>query len=117
MLINWIEDADAIRTSKYWNNFEEEKNKIFNVHDGNFIKLEQDSNLINIYRHLKEISTEENIDWNKKQVLSLASGTCWLEARFLNDKNINRFTAVDFSKHRIHGLAPKIIEHYKLDKI
>lgn len=115
MLINWIEDKNNIRTSDYWNNFEKEKTKVFNVLDENFKKLELDEHLNDIYNHLVEISDENNIQWEGKRVLSLASGTCWLEGRFLQNKNIDNLIAVDFSKHRIHELGSKTIEYYGFD--
>jgi len=111
MLINWIEDNN-IRTAEYWNDFEKEKTKVFNILDGDFEKLEENSHLNDIYKHLLEISKNQNVNWREKSVLSLASGTCWLEGRFLKDKNINKLTAVDFSKHRIHELGSKTLEYY-----
>ena len=60
------------------------------------------------------MSNAENIVFKTKQVLSLAAGTCWLEGRFFNDKDIKHLVAIDFSKHRIHDLASLTIKHYKL---
>ena len=115
MLTNWIEE-NKIRTAEYWNDLEKEKAKVFNILDGDFLKLEKNSHLNDLYIHLKEISEAENFDYTKKSFLSLASGTCWLEGRFLKDKNIEKLIAVDFSKHRIHELGLKTLEYYEFEK-
>jgi ubiquinone/menaquinone biosynthesis C-methylase UbiE len=114
MLINWINEKNTARTAQYWNDFEQEKEKVFNISDGDFKKLEENQHLGDIYNHLVEVSNAEHIVFKEKQVLSLAAGTCWLEGRFFNDKDIKRLVAIDFSKHRIHDLASLTIEHYKL---
>ena len=114
MIKNWIEN-NKIRTAKYWNDPVKEKTKVFNISDNNVVKLEEDVHLKNIYNHLLEISNNENISFKEKSILSLASGTGWLEGRFLRDKKINKLSLVDFSKHRIHELSPKTLKLFGFD--
>ena len=114
MLIDWIKETNTIRTAKYWNDFEQERKKVFNVSNGDFKKLEENQHLGDIYNHLVEVSDLHGIVFSGKQVLSLGSGTCWLEGRFFRDKEIAKLTAVDFSKHRIHELGLATIGYYNL---
>ncbi len=117
MLKNWIE-KNEIRTAKYWEDPEKEKTKVFNILDNDLKKLEEDIHLNNIYNHLLEISNNENISFKDKTIISLASGTGWLEGKFLRDKKINKLTLIDFSKHRIHELGPKTLKlfGFELDR-
>lgn len=113
MITNWIDDnLNDINSADYWNDAKKEEKKIFNISNGDIKKLETNKNLNSIFNHLQQILKDHNIDLNGKNILSLAAGTCWLEARTLNNIKFKKFTAVDFSKHRIHDLALKTFESY-----
>jgi len=43
-----------------------------------------------------------------KNILSLGSGSCWLEASLLSGIKFHKLTAVDFSPYRIKEVAPLI---------
>lgn len=52
-----------------------------------------------------------NLDFfSSSRVLSLASGTCWLEASLCDLYKPSHITAVDYSANRIHTIAPSIFK-------
>lgn len=119
MLISWFECAENanIRTFNYWNDEAQERLKVFNVANSDFEKLDKSRHLNEIKDQLIELNRFNQINFNNKYILSLCAGTCWLESWLINEyKNIKHITAVDFSHHRIHKLAPLTLEHYKIPK-
>ncbi len=95
----------------YWNDSNKEKKKAFNVEVG-FDRLEKSPHLNDIFKQLISCMSVSNLSEENKSILSLGSGTCWLESWWLKEKKPNNLVAVDFSKHRIHELAPMTFEHY-----
>lgn len=108
--IDWIE-SEYIDTFEYWNDRQVEKAKVFDVTDGNYEKLEDNEHLTQIFRQLQDLIQAESVTLESSAILSLACGTCWLEGRAFNKENIS-LIAVDFSRHRIHEIAPKTLEWY-----
>jgi len=106
---DWLNGNKAVQSSYvYWNDIKIEEGKIFNYIE----QLETDKHLNNIYNQIIEIEKKHSIDINNKKILSLGCGTCWLEARWLKNKNPKKLIAVDFSKHRVHDLAIKTLKHF-----
>lgn len=116
MLESWIEEnqVNEIDSAEYWNKEEKEAGKAFYVLDG-FEKLEEKQHLKDIYNDINEMLRESNIEI-RGNILSLASGSCWLESWLLKDKSFQSFIGVDISKHRIHKLAPITVQKYGLPK-
>jgi len=52
-----------------------------------------------------------------KKILSLGSGSCWLESWLISRSNEkpHLFDAVDFSIHRKHDLDPITLNYYNID--
>ena len=105
-----IDDADD--SKGYWNDQSKEENKVFNIKNG-FEKLENSKKIQNLLHQLNEICLNFSIDPNSKKILSIASGICWIESKWLSNFNPISLTAVEYSKHRIFDLAPKTFEYYK----
>jgi len=95
----------------YWNDTDQEIGKAFNVEPG-FQKLESSNHLTDVYKQLNLCIKSSSISVDQQAILSLGSGTCWLESWWLKNKKPIQLTAVDFSKHRIHKLAPLTLKHY-----
>lgn len=116
MLENWIEEEKVgeINSAEYWNNEENELGKAFYVLEG-FKKLESSQHLKDIYLDLQEMLNDNNIKL-KGNIVSLGSGSCWLESWVLRDQSFDSFIGVDISSHRIHKLAPITIQKYGLPK-
>ena len=116
--INFIENDTLIETTdyskNYWNDKSIEKNKVFNIEDG-FEKLDNSKKIQNLFYQLNDICSKSSIDPNNKKILSIASGTCWMESKWLSKSKPLSLTAVEFSKHRIFDLAPKTFKKYKFN--
>jgi len=97
---------------KYWNDESQEKNKAFNVVDLGFDKIEQSKKYKALFDQLVNIVDKYGISTVNANILSVASGTCWVESKWLKGGDFNSLTCVDISKHRIHKLAPFTMEHY-----
>ncbi len=95
----------------YWNDSDKESTKAFNVEIG-FKKLESSTHLTDVHKQLNLCIDSSSISEDQQTILSLGSGTCWLESWWLKNKQPSHLTAVDFSKHRIHKLAPLTLKHY-----
>jgi len=108
-------DIDS-QTTSYWNNELLEKNKSFNVIDLGFEKIEASTKYSSLLNQLSGAVDKINLNLDGKNILSVASGTCWVEAQWLKDINFESLTCIDFSRHRIHKLAPFTLEHYGITK-
>ncbi len=110
--LSWLDESISSEYSfSYWNDESKERGKIFD--EVNFHRLETDEHLNNIYSDVIVALESKGINLQGKSLLSLASGTCWLESRLLKLESFE-LKAVDFSRHRIHDLAPKTLEYFDL---
>tara|TARA_Y100001970_G_scaffold51317_1_gene64921 strand:+ start:1765 stop:2643 length:879 start_codon:yes stop_codon:yes gene_type:complete len=103
-------------SNDYWNNKEIERNKIFNVSKIGFNDLENSAKYNNLLNHIDSLFIKQNIDFNNKNILSIASGICWIESKIFNNNKFNSLSCNDISLHRIHELAPKTLNHYGINK-
>ncbi len=123
---NWIDPAKIsdIDYSAYWNNEALEKDNVFYVLDGDFSKMEN---------YIKESGLEEDIKlciYSMEEMpcrgfkgvgIDLGAGSLWEVPVLLNcgKVNIDKIYCVEYSKHRLLKIGPKVLEHYNIpaDKI
>ena len=100
----------------YWNQEDLEKTKPFYVKE-DISKLENNNHLIALYAQLIYLLENTKTSLKNKKILSLGSGSCWLESWLISRSNEkpHLFDAVDFSKHRIHDLGPITLNYYNID--
>ena len=95
----------------YWNNVEYEKEKVFNVHSidecEKIIQYEKDDG---IYFDLEYLASKYLSKSDRG--ISLASGVCWEGGLLFNEIGLKRMDFLDFSKHRIFGLAPIMLKFF-----
>ena len=89
---------------KYWNNRSNEAKKVFSSRTPG--EIINDPRYKCIYEDVLDLLDSADIDFRDKSFLSLASGSCWLEALITKKYCPESITAIDFSFHRIHELAP-----------
>lgn len=99
-------------SSTYWNDETIEKNKVFNVIDLGFDKIEASDKYKSLVDSIIQINNKYEIKIDNADILSVASGSCWIESQLFKDRNFESLTNVDISKHRIHKLAPFTMAHY-----
>ena len=106
-----IDDAN----SNYWNNESLEKKKAFNVIDLGFDTIESSSKYNSLLDSVTQITKKYEIEFKNAKILSIASGTCWIESQLFKDNQFQTLTNVDISRHRIHKLAPYTMKHYGIN--
>ena len=109
-----IDSSNADISKSYWNNVEHEKKKQFHVEKFGFEKIEKSQKINNLLHQVFEVTKKYEIDITNKKILSIASGTCYIESRWLQNTKVSNFSCIDFSKHRIHELAPITMKNYGL---
>jgi len=118
---NWLDDAQlkTIGFSDYWNNEEHEKIKEWYVLDGDFSKMEGyllKTGLPLDYEECLKILKEE-FNYELKGVgIDLASGNLWSAKSILKSGLVDTLYCLEFSKHRLLKLGPKVLEHYDIPK-
>ena len=100
----------------YWNDTDIEKSKIFNVSEIGFDNLENSRKYNTYLDHINDFTFKHKINFENSKILSIASGICYIESKFLQNKNFSKLFCIDYSEHRIHNLAPLVIKKYNLDK-
>jgi len=115
-LVNLTPESKGFRDNgeTYWNNEKAESEKAFNVEKFGLDIIEKTPRYIALYNQLDGIDRQINSSLARGKILSIASGTCWLEAKWLRTRSFEKLVCVDFSRHRIHKLAPKTLEMYGL---
>ena len=91
-------------TYNYWNDKDVEKIKAFSSSSPQ--ELVKIPKYKSIYDDIVFCLDNLGVDFSEKNFLSLAAGSCWLEALIASQYKPKSITAVDFSEHRIHELAP-----------
>jgi SAM-dependent methyltransferase len=111
-----LNTTESILDYAYWNDEQIEKSKIFNVKDFGFDGLEASKKYNTLLGSLFEIAPVNSCK-EVRNVLSIASGICWIEAKWgVKQRNLEKLTCIDLSKHRIHKLAPLVFNRY-LDNV
>lgn len=101
---------------EYWDDAEKQNEKVFNVErEGGFFALEQDAYLQALFKQLSQLGCASKVTLDGKRILTLAAGTCWLESWWLRGERPKQLVAIDFSKYRLHHLAPLVLKHYEID--
>ena len=109
----WLTDEQisSLFSADYWNNEEIEKNKYWSLWNSNFEELQNTFLGTGLLKQFESIVQSENIKLSEKQIFSLASGICLLEANILNKNHeLKIIRNLEFSKHRIFNIAPNIFE-------
>jgi ubiquinone/menaquinone biosynthesis C-methylase UbiE len=103
-------------SSIYWNDESIEKDKVFNVIDLGFDKIEASIKYKTLIDSINKVIAKHEIKTKEARVLSLASGSCWVESQIFNRNDFKNLTNLDLSQHRIHKLAPFTMNHYGINK-
>lgn len=113
---HWLAENDAasIEYAQYWNDVEAERDKPWNVADGDFGKLE---------RYLAEVGLPADLQACLRTLgrplgergIDLAAGTLWAAAALLAAGPVRRLYCLEFSRHRLLELGPRVLEHYGVD--
>lgn len=113
---HWLSETDAasIEYAQYWNDVEAEREKPWNVADGDFGKLE---------RYLAEVGLPADLQACLQAFgrplgergIDLAAGTLWAAAALLAAGPVRQLYCLEFSRHRLLELGPRVLEHDGVD--
>jgi SAM-dependent methyltransferase len=118
---SWLTDStlDEIEYSNYWNNEEQEKNKEWYILDGNFSKMEHLLQKTGLPRDLMQCVDCLKVDFNRELEgvgIDLAAGNLWAAPYLFNLGKIDKLYCLEYSKHRLLKIGPKVLEQYKVSK-
>jgi ubiquinone/menaquinone biosynthesis C-methylase UbiE len=113
----WLSASEisSVEYSAYWNDEGEETDKFGQIFDGDFNKLEQHLAQIGVVEQLKQCLDflETKFRWKPRGVgADLASGNLWAPPFLLRAGPIEKIYCVEYSKHRLLRIGPRVLEHY-----
>lgn len=118
---SWLSDSEIseIAYSEYWNDEEQEKSKEWYVLDGNFSKMEhylKKSNMVEDLIKAVDVSKKHFISELRGVGIDLAAGNLWAVPHLLNLGAIEKIYCLEYSKHRLFKIGPRVLEHYNVPK-
>jgi ubiquinone/menaquinone biosynthesis C-methylase UbiE len=116
--VSWL-DSNSISnlpTAQYWNDESAEKGKVFDISSGDFDRLKNAIDRKGILPQVEKFCNDLPDGGLKGRGISLGAGICWLESEILKRyPSVTEVICVEFSRHRIFELAPKLLAHEKID--
>lgn len=112
---HWLsEDVVAeIEYSSYWNDETAEQEKPFNILDGEFGKLERYLDDVGLVEDVRACLTALPRPLSGNGI-DLAAGTLWAAPLLLDAGPVERLYCLEYSKHRLLTLGPRVLEHYQV---
>lgn len=109
----WLDEAEAasIEYASYWNDVETEADKPWNVADGDFAKLERYLAQVGLPADLRVCLEAVGRPLGERGI-DLAAGTLWAAPALLAAGPVQRLYCLEFSRHRLLELGPRMLEHY-----
>jgi len=119
--LEWLSSSELTQLdySDYWNDEQEEEKKEWNILDGNFSKMEGHLSNTGLVSSLETCITFITNTLHKDIAgvgLDLACGSLWAAPHLLSKTSIDKLYCLEFSKHRLTKLGPKVLNHYNIDK-
>src|SRR5262249_49009499 len=117
-VVTWIDDAsiEATAYSRYWNDEEIESGKELYILRRSFAEMEAyvaETGLVDDFKgclsHLAPAGSEPG-----GTGMDVAAGMLWMVPFLFDALPIERMICLEYSKHRLLKLGPKVIEHYGL---
>lgn len=119
----WLKEYDLteIPYSQYWNDEQEEKKKDewYSVMNGEFVKMEKHISDTGLLQDLKECINVLRVSYGRELCgvgIDLAAGVLWPAPYLFDKNNIKKLYMVEYSKHRLFELGPKVLDFYKVPK-
>ena len=120
----WISESQVneIEYSDYWNDENNEKSKAWHILEDDFAKMENYLKKIGLPEDLEKcvniLKTHYHIHLGGTGI-DLAAGTLWAVPYLFKRGDIERLYCLEYSKHRVLKLGPRVLEHYNVptDKV
>lgn len=112
----WIDDdeREAIEYADYWNDAAAERAKPFDVEAHGFQAMERylaETGLPTDLRACLQHVRETGVPLGRRGA-DVAAGTLWAVPVLLAEVGVEHVCCVEYSRHRLLDLGPKVLEHY-----
>ena len=94
-------------SSKYWNDESVEKKKVFNAIDLGFDKIERSIKYSALLDSIIKVINKHEIRTQDSNILSLMSGSCWVESQIFKNNDFKSLTNVSSSPKIGHSISRK----------
>lgn len=103
-------------SKEYWeNDLQQSQKTCFDPRASDYFYHHPNSKYFKLLSHHRKLIQNHIPLLTGKNILSLGSGSCWLEASLLSGIKFNNLTAVDFSPYRIREIAPLTFAYHDLE--
>ena len=118
----WLSPAETLEYADYWNDEDEEAQKPFWVLYGDFQKLERYVVRTGHLRQLNDVLATVRRRLGRELQgagCDLGAGALWAEPHLLRAGAVEKIYCVEYSRHRLLKLGPRVLEHYgvPVDKV
>ncbi|MBI5032973.1 MAG: class I SAM-dependent methyltransferase [Chloroflexi bacterium] len=113
----WLNEAERIAYSDYWNDETAEREKPFWILDGDFGKMERYLAGTSLVQQLEECAAVLRQQFGRTLHgvgCDLAAGTLWAEPHLFRLGNVEKIYCIEYSRHRLLKLGPAVLEHYNI---
>lgn len=109
--LDWLTEVNMNELAfDYWNNEEFENEKPYAFSADNISNLTSAVKDLGVYQQVDELISMFAENKDIISMASLGAGVCWEYIVYSNIDAIRRIDFVDFSKHRIHKIAPRVCD-------
>lgn len=108
-----------IEYSGYWNDEEREESKDWNIQNDNFFKMEVYLQKTGLLQDIIDCIECLNVNFKRKLKgigIDLAAGNLWAATHLLSLGEIDKLYCLEYSKHRLLKIGPKVLEHYNVSE-
>lgn len=116
----WIDDSErnTIEYAEYWNDEEAERSKPWDVNEHGFRDVES---------YLADVGLQSDLEMCLHEVrattgrdlrgrgIDIAAGTLWAEPILLGQDGVEHVYCLEYSRHRLLTIGPKMLSHYGVD--
>ena len=116
---NWLDDSalSAVAYNEYWNDAEKEKTKGIHPDVDGFDSIEAYFTSLGLVDDLRcccdHLRQAGHVPTGTG--LELAAGLLWFVPLYFREMPIDHIVCVEYSRHRLLDLGPRVLEHYGID--
>jgi SAM-dependent methyltransferase len=110
----WFSEVETLEYSDYWNDEGAEREKIWWVADGDFVRMESYLSQIDAVSQLEACLEAARTRFSRRihgVGVDLAAGNLWATSHLIR-LGAQRVISVEYSRHRLMTLGPIVLDHY-----
>lgn len=113
----WSSDSQPLPYADYWNDEGNERDKPFWILDGDFGKMERYIEGLGLVQQLEQCVAVAKDRFGRElrgTGCDLAAGALWAEPHLFRLGRLDRLYCVEFSRHRLTQIGPRVLQHYNV---